>query len=206
VQEHHSAGTRAHAHPYRKHSIYILDETPYLSRVNRNVAAKIMRCAELYDRASKAKGSRRGALGYTGLAVLRVLAYRYSRPGRITSPSYETLCAATGLCRAAVAEALRRLAAAKLVAVVRRITKQLIVRERGGWLEQFMGTVQMANLYTLSLPRFLPVGPPSASKPSMPCREKSKPESSAVWFSGKGGDVQGVLALAREALGLRRGL
>ena len=156
-----SAGTRAHAHPYRKNSIYILDETPYLSRVDRNLAAKIMRAAEIFDRQTKLKGRARGQLGYTALAVLRVLLYRYSRPGRITSPCYATLQAATGLSRGAVCEALRRLTASKLLTIVRRIVRRQVERISPwtGLPEQYVGTLQGANVYQLALPRFLEISP-----------------------------------------------
>jgi hypothetical protein len=162
---------RDHPRPYRKHSTYILDETPYHSRVDRNAAAKIMRAAEIFDRQTKAKGRARGALGYTGLAVLRVLLYRYSRPGRITSPCYATIERATGLSRGAVCVALKRLASSKLVRITRRIARQVVDRLSPwtGQPEQYVGTVQVANVYEISLPRFLEL----PMKPSAPCREKT---------------------------------
>jgi hypothetical protein len=164
---------RDHAHPFRKHSIYILDETPYLSRVDRNLAAKIMRAAEIFERQSKLKGRARGALGYTGLALLRVLLYRYSRPGHITSPCYATLERVTGLSRGAVCEALKRLQASKLLTVVRRIVRRQVERISPwtGLPEMYVGTLQGANVYQLALPRFLELSP---MKPVLRDREKNQ--------------------------------
>ena len=175
-----SAGTRAHAHPYRKHSIYILDETPYLSRVDRNLAAKIMRAAEIFERQSKLKGRARGALGYTGLVILRVLVYRYSRPGRITSPCYATLERVTGLSRGAVCEALKRLQASKLLVVVRRIVRRQVERISPwtGLPEMYIGTLQGANVYQLALPRFLALSP---MKPVLRNGEKNPSGFSKKW-------------------------
>jgi hypothetical protein len=172
MQDFHSAGTRAHAHPYRKHSVFILDETPFLSRVDRNLAAKIMRAAEIFERQSKLKGRARGALGYTGLALLRALLYRYSRPGRITSPCYATLERVTGLSRGAICEALKRLQASKLLVVVRRIVRRQVERISPwtGLPEMYVGTLQAANVYQLALPRFLALSP---MKPVLRDRDQS---------------------------------
>ena len=180
MQDPHSAGTRAHAHPYRKHSVFILDETPYLSRVDRNLAAKIMRAAEIFERQTKLKGRARGALGYTGLVILRVLLYRYSRPGRITSPCYATLERVTGLSRGAVCEALKRLQMSKLLTVVRRIVRRQVERISPwtGLPEQYVGTLQGANVYQLALPRFLEL---SSMKPSPRDREKNPSRFSKEW-------------------------
>ena len=180
MQDPHSAGTRAHAHPYRKHSVFILDETPYLSRVDRNLAAKIMRAAEIFERQSKLKGRARGALGYTGLVILRVLLYRYSRPGRITSPCYATLERVTGLSRGAVCEALKRLQASKLLVVVRRIVRRQVERISPwtGLPEMYVGTLQAANVYQLALPRFLTLSP---MKPVLRNGEKNPSRFAKEW-------------------------
>jgi len=147
---------------YHPGSIFVLDETPYHSRVDRNLAAKIMRAAEGLERATKKPGRHNGQIGYVGLAVLRALLYRYSRPARITSPSYITLQKATGLCRASVREGLKRLAASGLLDITRRIARKMVVRISPvtGSVESFVGTVQACSLYKLKLSRFLPIAPP----------------------------------------------
>jgi hypothetical protein len=195
-----SAGTTAHAHPYRKNSIYILDETPYLSRVDRNLAAKIMRAAEIFERQTKLRGRARGAIGYTGLAVLRVLLYRYSRPGRITSPCYATLERVTGFSRGAICEALKRLQASKLLVVVRRIVRQQVDRISpwSGLPETYVGTVQASNVYQLALPRFLELSP---TKPVLCGGDKTPKEVSkeASFDFGDGFKFDKILARRRAA-------
>ena len=112
-----------------------------------------MRAAEIFERQSKLKGRARGALGYTGLASLRVLLYRYSRPGRITSPCYATLERVTGLSRGAVCEALKRLQASKLLVVVRRIVRRQVERISPwtGLPEMYVGTLQARQRLSASL-------------------------------------------------------
>jgi len=166
--------------PYRRHSIFILNESIYASKLDRNDRAKIIRAAEGLERATKKPGKRGGALGYVGITVLRALLYRFSSSGRITAPSYTALMQHTGLCRQAVRDGLKRLQASGLLTTVRRIKRQTIERVSGvtGLLESFVGTVQAANVYLLKLPRLLSVAPVrrKEGKPSLQCRQNIETE------------------------------
>ena len=146
---------------YRKHSIFILNEHVYASKLDRNDRAKIITAAEGLDRATKREGKRNGSLGYVAITVLRALLFRYSAKGRITSPSYTTLQAHTGLCRASVRAGLKRLQSSGLLHIVRRIVRKRVERISSltGLPESFIGTVQAANVYLLKLPRLLNIAP-----------------------------------------------
>ena len=80
-----------------------------------------LKAAERFDLARKHKGRRSGPLGYTGLLVYRAL-WRFVRfRDGCLCPSYDRLQKATGLCRAAVAGALKRLRAAGFLTWQRRL-------------------------------------------------------------------------------------
>jgi hypothetical protein len=147
--------------PYRRHSIFILNEHVYASKLDRNDRAKIITAAEGLDRATKREGKRNGSLGYVAIHILRALLFRYSAKGRITSPSYDELQRRTGLCRASVRAGLKRLQQSGLLTIVRRITRKRVERISSltGLPESFIGTVQAANVYLLKLPRLLNIVP-----------------------------------------------
>lgn len=122
--------------------------------LDRNQRARILHLAEQMERATKGKGRRNGTLGYVGLAVLRCLLLRFhnARDG-LCCPSYDTLEAATGLCRQSIATALQRLAAVGILRVVRRLARAV----RGGVVR----CEQATNLYAFTMPseRFIPIPP-----------------------------------------------
>ena len=93
----------------------------YFQPFNRNDHGKIMKGAERLEIITKVRGKRNGALGYTGIRVLKALLeldIDY-RSGRL-EPSYLALCKKTGLCVSAVAEALERLVAHGFLDLQRR--------------------------------------------------------------------------------------
>jgi hypothetical protein len=99
-----------------------------------------VRRAEQHDLNTKAKGSRRGQLGDTGLKVLRAIAFRFMNPRTgIAWPSYDTLCAVTKLCRQSVANAIHDLERAGY----------LLVTRRAGYRDGRI--VKETNLYRLAL-------------------------------------------------------
>jgi len=159
---------------YRKHSVFILNEHVYASKLDRNDKAKIIIAAEGLERATKREGRRNGSLGYVAIQILRALLFRYSAKGRITSPSYDELQRRTGLCRPSIRAGLKRLQASGLLHIVRRITRKRIdrVSPLTGLPESFIGTVQAANVYLLKLPRLLAIAPVE--------RKRWKPSSQPV--------------------------
>lgn len=108
-------------------------------------SGRMMRAAELYDRAGKRPGSRNGALGHVALEVLRALLRRIDyRTGRL-DPALTTLMADTARSRGAVVRALASL------------------RDHGflGWIRRFVEVAaegagprvrQASNAYRLMLP------------------------------------------------------
>ena len=77
--------------------------------------------AEALERRTKAPGRQSGAIGQSGIAVLRAIAFHfYSKARAAAWPSYTALQAATGFCRQTVAAAIKRLEAAGLLLVTRR--------------------------------------------------------------------------------------
>lgn len=106
-----------------------------------------MKAAERFDHARKRKGRRNGPLGYSGLLVYRAL-WRFVRfRDGCLCPSYARLQKATGLCRQAVAAALRRLKAHGFLTWRRRL-------EYTGEPGQVRGRAvrQATNAYVLGTP------------------------------------------------------
>ena len=159
--------------PYRRHSIFILNEHLYASKLDRNDRAKIITAAEGLERATKREGRRNGSLGYVAIRILRALLFRYSAKGRITSPSYDELQRRTGFSRTSIRAGLKRLQASGLLHIVRRITRKRVdrVSPLTGLPESFIGTVQAANVYLLKLPRLLNIAPVERKRrePSRQC-------------------------------------
>jgi hypothetical protein len=105
-----------------------------------------LKAAERFDLARKRKGRRSGPLGYTGLLVYRAL-WRFVRfRDGCLCPSYDRLQRATGLCRSAVAGALKRLAAAGFLTWRRRLE---YTGERGARGREVR---QASNAYALGVP------------------------------------------------------
>jgi hypothetical protein len=117
-----------------------------VTRLDRNDKARIIYTAEKIELRTKAKGKKSGAIGQSGLQVLRCLLFGFhnSATGRC-DPGYTQ--ARTGLCREAVAEAIKRLEATGIICALRRLV-------RDGWR-----VVQATNAYIF--PASTPVHPPS---------------------------------------------
>jgi DNA-binding MarR family transcriptional regulator len=92
--------------------------------ISRDQRIRILRRAEAIERATKARGKQAGALGQSGLRVLRCLLFDFANTatGRC-DPGYRAICRATGFCRQTVAGALARLEAMGLVEIVRRMAR-----------------------------------------------------------------------------------
>lgn len=89
--------------------------------MDRNDRARLMWRAEAYERRTKRRGATIGALGLTGLAIMRVLAFKFLNVQRNRAwPSYDTLQRETGFCRQTIARGIQRLEAAGFILVTRR--------------------------------------------------------------------------------------
>jgi hypothetical protein len=118
------------------------------TKLDRNDKARIIHCAEKLEVRTKQQGRKSGALGQSGLQVLRCLLYHFHNATTgCCDPGYTAICARTGLCRQCVADALGRLADAGIIAVMRRLL-------RNGWR-----VVQDTNAYLF--PATTPLLPPS---------------------------------------------
>lgn len=143
---------------YRRGSVFVRDLREHSRPFDRNQAARILYLAEALEIRTKGKGCRNGALGYTGLAVLRVLLLRFhNRATGLCCPSYAAIQKATGLCRQSVAEALDRLARAGVVEWTRRIIR---VAEDG-----ILVCRQASNVYRMAEPKPVAAIQPVASYP-----------------------------------------
>lgn len=108
--------------------------------MDRNDRSRLVFRAEAHERATKPKGRASGALGLTGLAVLRCIAFRFLNVAKGCAwPSYDALQKATGFARQTIADAIRRIEAAGFMRVQRR------ARFIKGQL------VKLTNLYTLMI-------------------------------------------------------
>ncbi|MET0271083.1 MAG: replication protein A [Sphingomonas sp.] len=106
---------------------------------------RLMRAAELYDRAGKRPGERNGALGHVALEVLRALLRRIDyRTGRL-DPALTTLMADTARSKGAVVRALASLRDHGFLGWIRRFTD--IAAEGAGPRVR-----QASNAYRLMLP------------------------------------------------------
>jgi hypothetical protein len=149
--------------------VFVRDPLALSTPLDRNAKARLLYVAEALERRTKAAGRRNGALGYIGLAVLRVLLLRFhnSRSG-LCCPSILTLQAATGLCRGAVCDALARLERSTLVRITRRVVRERVTRVSPitGLIEQYAGVIQTTNLYAFAAnPNAPPDLPGSNARP-----------------------------------------
>ena len=125
------------------------------TRLDRNDKARIIYLAEKTELRTKAKGRKAGAIGQGGLQVLRCLLHQFHNTSTgQCDPGYTAIQARTGMCRAAVAEAIKRLEATGIICVMRRLV-------RNGWR-----VVQTTNAYLF--PASTPVHPPSLDNREQP--------------------------------------
>jgi hypothetical protein len=97
-------------------------------------------------------------LGYTGLAILRALLLRFLGRNGLCCPCYLALEACCGLCRASIAEGLRRLEVAGVLKIVRRLKRKVIERVSPitGSVKRILTTTQASNLYAFPMPANVP--------------------------------------------------
>lgn len=106
---------------------------------------RLMRAAELYDRAGKRPGARNGSLGHVALEVLRALLRRIDyRSGRL-DPALTTIMADIARSKGAVVQALARLRDHGFLAWIRRFVD--VEAEGAGPRVR-----QVSNAYRLAIP------------------------------------------------------
>jgi hypothetical protein len=98
-----------------------------VTKLDRNDKARIIYLAERTELRTKGRGRKAGAIGQSGLQVLRCLLHQFhSTATGQCDPSYTAIQARTGFCRQVVADALRRLEDTGMICVMRRLI-------RDGW-------------------------------------------------------------------------
>jgi hypothetical protein len=119
-----------------------------VTKLDRNDKARIIYLAERTELRTKGRGRKAGAIGQSGLQVLRCLLHQFhSTATGQCDPSYTAIQARTGFCRQVVADALRRLEDTGMICVMRRLI-------RDGWR-----VIQATNAYVF--PASTPVHSPS---------------------------------------------
>lgn len=152
------SGRRRSASIVRRGSVLRESLRGFFRAVDRREVGSILKAAERLDNLTKAKGRRNGALGYTGLKVLKVLLSLVDyRTGRL-EPSYVALAERTKLSISAVAEALKRLVASGFLVIQRRC-------EPTGTIGAGPQLRQITNAYRVELPalaaKLLRTAPPA---------------------------------------------
>lgn len=139
------AGSMRASVPVRRHSHTAgRCEGVFWRRTDRKSVSRIVLAAERYDRETKEKGRRNGALGHVALEVLRLLANLVDyRTGQL-DPAYETIAAKIGRARSAVIEAVKRLRLHGFIDWLRRYVST--DSDRGPQVKQ------TSNAYRLCLP------------------------------------------------------
>ena len=134
---------------YRRGARFVMDPRQHSRPLDRNERARILALSEALERRTRPAGARNGVLGYVGLAILRALLLSFLRPSDgLCCPSYTVLQAKTGLCRQSIRNGLKRLEAAGIVRITRRLVREVV--DGGG----FTATVcrQGSNLYSCREP------------------------------------------------------
>ena len=133
---------------FRRGAAFV-DPRQHCRPLDRNECARILILAEALERRTRPPGARNGVLGEIGLRVLRVLVLNFvRRSDGLCTPSYTILQAATGLCRQSIANALRRLEAAGILRITRRLVREVI--DVGGFRMRICR--QGSNLYSAHEP------------------------------------------------------
>jgi hypothetical protein len=151
-----------------------------VTRLDRNDKARIIYTAEKIELRTKAKGKKSGALGQSGLRVLRCLLFQFHNASTgQCDPGYTAIQGRTGLCRQAIADAIKRLEATGIICVMRRLSRE-------GWR-----VLQATNAYLFPAPT--PVHPPSLDRREQPPVQKFIPFT----------ELRGSLRDALDALAAR---
>ena len=134
---------------FRRGARFIADPRQHCRPLDRNERARILALAEALERRTRPPGARNGVLGEIGLRVLRVIVLRFVRGSDgLCTPSYLVLMAATGLCKQSIANAVKRLEAAGVLRITRRLVREVI--DAGGFPLKVCR--QGSNLYAVFEP------------------------------------------------------
>jgi hypothetical protein len=140
-----------HPRPWRKGSVFGDFRRP----IDRNDRARIIAAAEALERRTKLPGKRNGAIGQSGLAILRALLFHFLDPksGQL-DPSYKQMRAQTRFCVQTISQALKRLAACGILEIHRRITRRWIFMQNSftGLFERRNHVEQCTNAYMVNTP------------------------------------------------------
>jgi hypothetical protein len=126
-----------------------------------------MHIAEQIERRTKGAGSRIGALGLSGLAILRILLRHANASDGLCMPSYDCLQSESGFARQTIASCLRRLEQAGIIKIARRLIRQVI--------DGVLVVRQASNCYAFNLPAqgqyYAALGlPPTSKSRALPAR------------------------------------
>jgi Helix-turn-helix domain len=109
---------------YRAGARFVLDLSQHTSVLDRNAKARIMHGVEALEKVSRRKGCQNGSVGRPGVAILRVLLFRFSNHATgLCFPSLRTIAKATGYSKQAVVASLKKLEMLGVVTIVRRLVK-----------------------------------------------------------------------------------
>jgi hypothetical protein len=134
---------------YRCGARFVMDVRQYCHPRDRNERARILFLSEALERRTRPPGARNGVVSQPGLRVLRALLLHFLRGSDgLCTPSYVVLMAATGLCKQSISNALKRLEAAGIVRITRRLVREVV--DAGGFLVTV--TRQASNLYSIFEP------------------------------------------------------
>jgi DNA-binding FadR family transcriptional regulator len=123
---------------FRRGARFIADARQHCRPIDRNERARILVRAEALERATKPAGGR-------NVVVLEALLWRFHRAkDGMCCPSYVELMAATGFCKQTIRNALKRLEAAGILKIARRLVREVI--------DGVMVTRQASNLYSAHEP------------------------------------------------------
>jgi hypothetical protein len=182
--------------------------------LDRNDRARVMFCAETFERRTKQKHKRDGLLGISALIVLRCLLMHFqdSRTGRL-DPGYDDIQRITGFCRQTIRNALRNLEVAGILEVMRRVVRARV----RVWVEEakkffvFDRVVQTTNAYMVNYPlpdrqEYGDLGAPllRPEKYRLP-ESRLSTESTKVFISKSSPPLNPDLQNALDALGRRIG-
>jgi hypothetical protein len=129
---------------FRRGARFIADARHHCRPLDRNERFRVRIHAKSLERRTKAPGCRNGVLGDIGLRVLDALQGFQRVSDGLCCPSYVQLMAVTGLCRQSVATGIKRLEAAGILDVMRRLVREVI--------DGVIHTRQGSNLYAFRLP------------------------------------------------------
>lgn len=161
------SGRRQSASIVRRGSVLREAARGFFRAVDRREVGSILKAAERLENLTKAKGRRNGALGYTGLKVLKALLSVVDyRTGRL-EPSYVAIAEKTKLSISAVAEALKRLVASGFLVIQRRC-------EPTGTIGAGPQLRQITNAYRVELPALASKLLRTAPPPPMPDDERHR--------------------------------